>query len=52
MDKFLEPELSFLDVEFEEILTQSGGEEGEGGTATLPDGWEIEEDDDDDSIWP
>lgn len=51
MDKFLEPELSFMDVEFEEILTQSGSEEG-GGTAILPGGWEIEEDDEDDSIWP
>lgn len=34
MEKFIEPELTFMELQYEEIITQSGADAGEG--------WEIE----------
>lgn len=51
MEKFIEPELTFMELQYEEIITQSGADAGEG--------WEIEHPQDENeensptpSIWP
>lgn len=55
MENFIEPELTFIELQYEEIITQSGDDPGAGAGG----GWELENPQDENeensptpSIWP